>query len=209
MAGAAPRVGAGKGARNVGVKGIQKAVGKGDSRRARGSRRGSGGPSSGSNWALLPRVAGSHADRPPERLRRPGRGGGFGFPEGEEEEPALDRGLRGREAEQHGAQTNSSVSAQFRGSGCRAPSGEEGLLCACTGVTFVQLSPTSQVFGANFCEEGCEKLFSASCCPYGDRSPTSELRAQVPMWSNSYFSPSSDQKRLKQQIVYNSFSYGF
>lgn len=129
MAGAAPRVGAGKGTRNVGVKGIQKEVGEGDPRRTRDSWRGSSGPSSGGNWALLPRVASSHADRPPERLRRPGRGGGFGFPEGKEEEPALDRGLRGREAEQHGAPTNTSVSAQLRGAGCRAPSGEEGLEC--------------------------------------------------------------------------------
>lgn len=109
------------------VDSIQKGVGEGDSRRTRGSGRGSGGPSSGGNWALLPRVASSHADRPPERLRRPGRGGGFGFPEGEEEEPALDQGLRGREAEQHGAPTNSRVSAQFRGSGCRAPREKEGL----------------------------------------------------------------------------------
>lgn len=91
------------------------------------SERGSGEPSSGGKWALLPRVASSHADRPLELLRRPGRGGGFGFPEGEEEEPALDPGLRGREAEQHGAPTNSNVSAQLRGSGCRAPRGKEGL----------------------------------------------------------------------------------
>lgn len=182
MAGAAPRVGAGKGARNVGVKGIQKAVGKGDSRRARGSRRGSGGPSSGSNWALLPRVAGSHADRPPERLRRPGRGGGFGFPEGEEEEPALDRGLRGREAEQHGAQTNSSVSAQFRGSGCRAPSGEEGLLS-----TFWRLA-----------------LQSVTCCVLAQVSPLSSYhqhpRSLEPIFARKAVKSCSQQAAVLMEI---------
>lgn len=76
-------------------------------------------------WALQPRVASSHADRPPECLRRPDQGGGFGFPEGEEEESALDRGLRGREAEPYGAPTTSSVCAQFRGSGCRASGGRK------------------------------------------------------------------------------------
>lgn len=107
----------------MGVEGIQKGVGEGDSGTMRGSGRGSGWR----RWALPPRVASSHADRPPECLRSPGQGGGFGFPEEEEKELALDRGLRGREAEQRGAPTTSSICAQLRGSGCRARGGKEGL----------------------------------------------------------------------------------
>lgn len=106
----------------MGVEGIQKGVGEGEGRvrEDKGLWEKFWRP-----WALQPRVASSHADRPPECLRRPDQGGGFGFPEGEEEESALDRGLRGREAEPYGAPTTSSVCAQPRGSGCRASGGRK------------------------------------------------------------------------------------
>lgn len=122
MAGAVPRVGAVKGVRDPeeqrGRRGYPKRSGR--VREDKGLWERFWRP-----WVLQPRVASSHADRPPECLRQPGQGGGFGFPEGEEEESALDRGLRGREAEQCGAPTTSSVCAQLRGSGCRASGGRK------------------------------------------------------------------------------------
>lgn len=102
----------------MGVEGIQKGVG--ESGRTRGSGRGSGGPGCSSPaWLALTRTALQSA------CDGLARAGASGFRQGEEEESALDRGLRGREAEQCGAPTTSSVCAQFRGSGCRASEGRK------------------------------------------------------------------------------------